>query len=146
MGVLTGSSGGGGGGRGGVVLLSVSVVLFLFGGAGLAASASAAIRRNFNNYITTLVEYFNALRVPADSLANMLRTEDTIPRLPRAVAELTRFRTGGVSLFGKGLRVSAGLSDVDFFIGGGCGALLVDNRSGLSCWFDGLVLMDPVVL
>ena len=78
----------------------------------------------------------------------MLRTEDTIPRFPRAVAELTRFRTGGVLLFGERLLVSAGLSDVDFLIGGGYGALLVDNRSGLSpsCWFSGLVLIDPVVL
>ena len=48
----------------------------------------------------------------------MLRTEDTIPRLPRAVAELTRFRTGGELLFGESLLVS-GLSDDDFFIGGG---------------------------
>jgi hypothetical protein len=45
----------------------------------------------------------------------MLRTDDTIFRLPRAVAELTRFRTGGVSLFGGSLLASAGLSDVDFF-------------------------------
>lgn len=95
------------------------------------------------------MEYLDAPRgKPADSFANMLRTEDTIPRLPRAVAELTRFRTGGVVLFGERLLVSAGLSDVDFLIGGGYGALLVDSRSGLlpSCWFSGLVLIDPVVL
>ena len=45
----------------------------------------------------------------------MVRTDDTIFRLPRAVAELTLFRTGGVSLFGGSLLASAGLSDVDFF-------------------------------
>jgi hypothetical protein len=94
----------------------------------------------------TLLEFINAPRSTPDSLANMLRTEDTIPRLPRAVAELTRFRPGGVSLFGEGLLVPAGLSDVDFFNGGGYRALLVNNRRGLSCWFNGLVLMDPVVL
>jgi hypothetical protein len=31
-------------------------------------------------------------------IANMLRTDDTVLRLPRALAELTRFRSGGVSL------------------------------------------------
>jgi len=78
----------------------------------------------------------------------MLRTEETIPRLPRAVAELTRFRTGGLLLFGEDLLFSAGLSDVDFLIGGGCRALLADSRNGLwlSCRFSGLLLMDPVVL
>jgi hypothetical protein len=54
-----------------------------------------------------------------------------MPRLPRAVAEFTRFRTGGLLLFGEDLLFPAGLSDVDFLIGGACGALLVDNRSGL---------------
>jgi hypothetical protein len=49
----------------------------------------------------------------------MLRTEDTIPRFPRAVAELTRFRTGGELAFGGSLLVSVGLSDDDFFIDGG---------------------------
>ena len=130
-----------GGGRGGVVLLST---VLPFCGADRVASASAAVRRSFNNDTVILVEYVNAPQgTPADSLANMLRTEDTIPRFPRAVAELTRFRTGGVSFFSERLPVSAGLSDVDFFI---AGALLADNRSGLSCWFSGLVLMDPVVL
>ena len=137
-----------GGGRGGVVLLSVVWPLPLFPRAGgLAAFAPVAARCDFSN--DTLAEYLDAPRgTPADSFAKMLRTEDTIPRLPRAVAELTRFRTGGVLLFGERLLVSAGLSDVDFLIGGGCGALLVDNRSGLlpSCWFSGLVLIDPVVL
>ena len=43
-----------------------------------------------------LEEYLNAPRgISGESLANMLRTEDTIPRLPRAVAELTRFRARG---------------------------------------------------
>jgi len=135
----------GGGGRRGVVLLST--VLPLFRGADLPASASAAVRRNFSNDTVILVEYVNTPRgTPVDSLVNMLRTDDTIPRLPRAVAELTRFRTGGVSFFGERLPVWAGLSDIDFFIAGGCRALLVDSRSGLSCWFSGLVLMDPVVL
>ena len=46
----------------------------------------------------------------------MLRTEDTIPRLPRAVAELTRFRIGGELVFGGSLLVSEGLSEDDFFI------------------------------
>jgi hypothetical protein len=49
----------------------------------------------------------------------MLRTEDTIPRLPRAVAELTRFRIGGELVFGGSLLVSEGLSEDDFFIDGG---------------------------
>lgn len=78
----------------------------------------------------------------------MVRTEDTIPRLPRAAAELTRFRTGGLLRLSGDLLFSAGLSDVDFLIGGGCKALLVVNRSGLwlSCRFNGLLLIDPVVL
>ncbi len=96
----------------------------------------------------TLAEHLNAPRgASGESLANILRTEDTIPRLPRAVAELTRFRTGGELLFGESLLGSAGLSDVDFFIDGGCGPLFADNRRGLliSCWFRGLLLIDPVV-
>lgn len=73
-------------------------------------------------------KYLNEPRgVSGESLANRLRTEDTIPRLPRAVAELTRFRAGGSLLFGESLDVS-GLSDDDFFIGG---ALFADNRRGL---------------
>ena len=55
------------------------------------------------------------LGVPAGPFANMVRTDDTIFRLPRAVAELTRFRTGGELLFGGSLLASAGLSDVDLF-------------------------------
>lgn len=76
----------------------------------------------------------------------MVRTEDTIPRLPRAVAELTRFLT--VGLLDGSLLASAGLSDVDFFMGEGCGTLLVDERKGLfiSCWVSGLLLVEPVVL
>jgi hypothetical protein len=95
----------------------------------------------------TLGECHNAPRgISGESLANILRTEDTIPRLPRAVAELTRFRTGGELLFGESLLVS-GLSDDDFFISGERGALFADSRRGLliSCWFGGLLLMDPVV-
>lgn len=57
---------------------------------------------------------FLGARDPPGSFANMVRTDDTIFRLPRAVAELGRFRTGGVSLFGGSLLASAGLSDVDF--------------------------------
>jgi hypothetical protein len=98
----------------------------------------------------TLAEELNAPRgAPADSFANMVRTEDTIPRLPRAVAELTRFRVGGLSLFGESFLVSAGLSETDFFIDGACGTLPADSRRGLilSCWLsDDLLLMDPVVL
>lgn len=134
-----------GGGRGGVVLLSAALP---FCGADLVAPApaSAVVRRNFNADTVILVEYVNAPRgTPADSLAKMLRTEDTIPRLPRAVAELTRFRIG-VPFFGERVPVSAGLSDVDFFIAGERRALLVDSRRGLSYWFSSLVLMDPVVL
>lgn len=59
--------------------------------------------------------FLDARDPPAGSFANMVRTDDTIFRLPRAVAELTLFRTGGVSLFGGSLLASAGLSDVDFF-------------------------------
>lgn len=80
----------GGGGEGGVVVLSVARPLFAFV-AGVAGSAAAG------------------------SFANMLRTDDTIFRLPRAVAELTRFRAGCASLFGGNLLASAGLSDVGFF-------------------------------
>jgi hypothetical protein len=57
MGILIGVSKGGGG-RGGVVLLST--VLPLFCGADPPASASAAVRRNFNHDIVILVEYVNA--------------------------------------------------------------------------------------
>jgi hypothetical protein len=81
----------------GVVLLSVVWLLFLT--AGLAVSV--AIRGT-----------------SGESFVNMLRTEDTIPRLPRAVAELTRVRIGGELPFGGSLLVS-GLSDDDFFIDGG---------------------------
>lgn len=71
-----------------------------------------------------------------------------MPRFPRAAAELTRFRTGGVSPFGEGLLVPVGLSDTDFFNNGGFGTLLTENRRWvlISCWFSGLLLMDPVVL
>jgi hypothetical protein len=80
-----------GGGRGGVVVRSAGRPLI--SGTGCAASVSVAARCNFSK--DELVEYLYAPRgTLADSFANMLRTEDTILRLPRAVAELTRFRTG----------------------------------------------------
>jgi hypothetical protein len=98
----------------GVVLLSVAWLLFLTTG----LAAPVAVQRDFSD--NTLAEYLNAPRgTSGDSFANILRTEDTIPRLPRAVAELTRFRTGGELLFGVSLLVSAGLSEDDFFIDGG---------------------------
>lgn len=109
-----------GGGEGGVV---VTRALFAFM-AGVAGSAAIG------------------------SFAKMLRTDDTIFRFPRAVAELTRFRTGSVSLFGGSLLASAGLSDVDFFSDVGYGALVTGDRAGLltSCWVNGLLLREPVVL
>jgi hypothetical protein len=78
----------------------------------------------------------------------MLRTEETIPRLPRAVAELTRFLIGAVSLFNGGLIVSEGLSDVDFFNDEGSGTLLVDDRRGLliSYCVSGLLLVEPLAV
>jgi hypothetical protein len=97
----------------GVVLLSVVWLLFLT--AGLAVSV--ATKRDFSE--DTITEYLYALRgTSGESFVNMLRTEDTIPRLPRAVAELTRVRIGGELPFGGSLLVS-GLSDDDFFIDGG---------------------------
>jgi hypothetical protein len=78
----------------------------------------------------------------------MLRTEETIPRLPRAVAELTRFLIEAVSLFDGSLVVSEGLSDVDFFNDEGSGTLLVDDRRGLlmSYCVSGLLLVEPVAV
>ncbi len=98
-----------GGGEGGVVVLSVARPLFAFMA---GVTGSAAEKHGLSN--RTSQGFRGARDAPAGSFANMVRTDDTIFRFPRAVAELTRFRTGSVSLFGGSLLASAGLSDVDF--------------------------------
>jgi len=79
-----------------VVVLAVTRLLFAFM-AGVAGSA--ALRKTQTQQSHTSQDFLGARDPPAGSFANMVRTDDTIFRLPRAVAELTRFRTGGVSLF-----------------------------------------------